>query len=230
MTMTSTARARYGAVCVALAPVVMFVALVAHPYLMRLPDATGVAEAVEQNTTRWAIVHLLTAVGVALIALAFLAIRARLRDAGEDRYSAWALPLVLSGSALYGLLPGLEFALIGAVLNGDDAAGIQSRLQPWFVAILAGGGLLFAVGVYGFARAVAASQLLSRPLTWLIVVALVALAVSRLVPLGAVQFYAQAVVGIVALWPLAYQMWQAPQATPVGSGRATATRHAPRVS
>jgi hypothetical protein len=35
------------------------------------------------------IVHLLTAVGSSLVALAFLAVRARLRDAGDERYSPW---------------------------------------------------------------------------------------------------------------------------------------------
>jgi hypothetical protein len=79
----TTTRARYGAIGVALAAAVMFTALVAHPYLERLPDASGVAEAIEGQTTRWGIVHLLTSVGSGLIALAFLAIRARLRDAAR---------------------------------------------------------------------------------------------------------------------------------------------------
>lgn len=214
MTTTSTARLRYGAGYVALAPVVTFVALVGHPFIERLPDATGVAAAVEQGTTRWGIMHLISAAGVTLIALAFLAIRAWLRDAGEDRYSPWALPFVIAGSALYGLLPALEFAPVAAAVSGGDAAGAQQALQPWFIPILASGGILFAAGVVGFARGIAAGRLLSRPLTLLVVTTLIVLAVSRLVPLGAVQFYVQAVAGLVALWPLAFQMWRAPQPAP----------------
>ncbi len=213
--MTSTTKARYAAAGVALAPAVMLVVFVAHPFIARIPDAAAVAHAVHADTTWWGIVHLLTAVGSALVALAFLAIRARLRDAGEERFSAWALPFVIAGSALYGLLPGLEFAPLAAVLTGGDAAAAQASLQPWFITILATSVLLFAIGVLGFAQAIAASQILSRPLTRLVVTGLVVWAAARFVPLGAVQFYVQGVAGIVALWPLAFQMWRQPQETHV---------------
>ncbi|SNR59674.1 hypothetical protein SAMN06265360_111105 [Haloechinothrix alba] len=227
---TSTTRARFGATALALAPAMMFAALVSHPFIARLPDATGVASAVEQGTTQWGVVHLLTAVGVILTALAFLAVRVWLRDAGEDRHSAWALPFVLAGSALYALLPALEFAPMAAALTGGDVAGVQSELQPWFIPILASGGLLFAVGIVGFAWAVASCRILNRSLTYLVVTALVVLALSRMVPLGAVQFYVQAIAGLVALWPLAYQLWRAPRLTRASSGRAAAARQAPAVS
>jgi hypothetical protein len=209
--MTST-RARYGAVGVALAPAVMLFVFVAHPFIARLPDATAVARAVEADTPWWGTVHLLTAVGSALVALAFLAIRARLRDAGEERFSAWALPFVVAGSALYGVLPGLEFAPMAAARTGGDAAAAQAALQPWFIAVLATSVLLFAIGVLGFAQGIAAGGILSRPLTRLVVTGLVVLAAARFVPLGAVQFHVQGVAGIVALWPLAFQMWR--QASP----------------
>lgn len=222
MTLTTTTRTRFGAVAVALAPAVMFVALVGHPFIARLPDAAGVANAVEQSTTRWAIIHLLTAVGVGLIALAFLAIRALLRDAGEDRFSVWGLPFVIAGSGLYTLLPALEFAPISAALTGGDVVAVQTELQPWFIAILATSAILFAVGVFGFARGVAASRILSRGLTRVVFAALLVLAVSRMLPLGVAQFYLQAIVGLVALWPLAYHMWRAPRALQVRTGRAVA--------
>lgn len=230
MATTPTVRARLGATVVALAPAVMFVALVSHPFIARLPDADGVAEAVEEGTTRWGIVHLLTMVGSALIALAFLAIRAHLRDAGEDRFSAWALPFVIAGAALYGLLPALEFAPMTAALTGGHVAGAQSELVPWFIPIMVSGGILFAVGMVGFARGIAASQILSRPLTRVVVTALVVLAASRLVPLGVAQFYLQAIAGLVALWPLAHQIWRAPQAARLRSGQATAARPTPATS
>jgi hypothetical protein len=38
------------------------------------------------------------------------------------------------------------------------------------------------------------------------------MAISRLVPVGAVQFYVQGAAGVVALWPLAYEMWRHPEA------------------
>ncbi|SFB12349.1 hypothetical protein SAMN05216266_10555 [Amycolatopsis marina] len=218
MTTIATTRTRLGAVAVALAPAVMFAALVSHPYLARLPDAPAVAEAVAENTTRWGFVHLLTSVGSALIALAFLAVRAHLRNAGEDRFSAWALPFTIIGSALYGLVPGLEFAPMAAARADGDAAAAQAILEPWLIAILATSVFIFAIGTFGFARAIADSQILSRPWTRLVVGALVVLAVSRFVPLGAVQFYVQAPAGLVALWPLANQMWRAPAIAPAVPG------------
>ncbi len=222
MTLTTTTRTRLGVVAVALAPVVMFVALVGHPFIARLPDAAGVANAVAQSTTWWGIVHLLTAVGGVLTALAFLAIRARLRDVGEDRFSGWALPFVIAGSMLYALLPALEFAPMSAALTGGDVAAVQTELVPWFIPIMATSAILFAVGVYGFARGVAASQILSRRLTGLVLAALLVLAVSRMLPLGVAQFYLQAIAGLVAFWPLAYHMWRAPQPVQSGTGRAVA--------
>jgi hypothetical protein len=199
---------------VALAPLVLLVALVTHPFIARLPDAHAVAHAVAVDATWWGIVHLLTAVGSSLVALAFLAIRARLRDAGEERFSPWALPFVIVGSALYGVLPGLEFAPMTAVRTGGDAVAVQAVLEPWFISILATSGLLFTVGVLGFAQGIAAGQILSRPLTRLVVTGLVVWAAARFVPLGAVQFYVQGVAGIVALWPLAFQMWRQTQLAP----------------
>lgn len=79
--------------------------------------------------------------------------------------------------------------------------------------------IAFAVGIIGFVRAIAAAKILSRPLTRLVITGLVALAVSRFVPHGAVQLYAQAVAVIVALWPLAYQMWRRPYLTHARTSR-----------
>ncbi|MGA8852481.1 MAG: hypothetical protein WB508_12280 [Aeromicrobium sp.] len=204
-------RARWGAVAVALAPAVMAFALTAHPFIERLPDAGAVAQAVEGGATWWGAIHLVTAVGAGLIMLAFLAVRAYLRAAGEDRYSAWALPWVILGSVMYAFLPGLEFAPLAATGSGGDPAAMQKALEPWFVPVLQTSALVFAVGVIGFARAVLAAEgLLSGKLTAVVVTALVTMALSRLVPFGAVQFYVQAVAGLAAMWPLAFQMWSSP--------------------
>ncbi len=208
MTSIETTTARYGAVAVALAPAVMFVALVAHPLIMVLPDSVAIAAAVEDNPTRWGLVHLLTVIGIALTALAFVAIRARLRDAGEQRYSRWALPWVIVGTTLYGFLPGLEFAPLAAARTGGDVAAAQQTLAPWFIPVLAASAIAFAVGAVGFAKAIASSAILGKTLTWVVFAALIVLAVSRFVPAGLAQFYLQAAAGLVALWPLAHNMWR----------------------
>lgn len=211
MTSTGTIRTRSGAVIVALAPAVMAIAAVTHPFIERLPDAAAIGAAVEANTALWAAVHLLTVVGIALTMLAFLAIRAHLRDAGEERFSPWALPFVIFSSALYGFLPGLEFAPLAATLAGVDAVAVQDATTPFFLLVGATSAITFAIGVAGFVMGIAASRILSPTLTWTVCVALVVLAVSRMVPLGVVQFYVQVVAGLVALWPLAYHMWRRPE-------------------
>lgn len=144
---------RASAATVALAPVVILAAFLAHPFLAVLPDAGAVAAAVAENTTRWAVAHLLTAIGSALIALAFLAVRVHLRNAGEERFSPWGVPFVVFGSVLYAVLPGLEFAPLTAAETGGDIAAVQAALQPWFIPIFVTGAITFAIGIYAFARA-----------------------------------------------------------------------------
>ena len=217
---SATTRARLGAAIVALAPAVMLAGLFAHPYIATLPDEAGVAEAVAADTTYWGLVHLTAAVASGLLVLAFLALRSYLREAGEERWSILALPFIVVGSTLFAVLPGMEFVPLVATEAGADAEAAQAALAPWFIPIMVTGAITFAVGVFAFAKGIANSRVLSRRLTWLVVGALVVLAISRLVPVGVVQFYVQGAAGIVALWPLAYGMWKRPEAArPAGQPR-----------
>ena len=116
------------------------------------------------------------------------------------------------GSTLYTLLPGMEFAALAAAETGSDVEAAQTALLPWFVPILVISAITFALGVLGFAMGVARSRVLGPPgLTWLVVGALVVMAIARFIPLGVFQFYVQGAAGIVALWPLAYVMWKRPE-------------------
>jgi hypothetical protein len=152
--------------------------------------------------------------------LAFLAIRSYLREAGEDRWSILALPFIVVGSTLFSVLPGMEFAPLAAFEAGADVQAVQVALAPWFLPILMTGAATFAIGVFAFAKGIADSRVLSRRLSRLVVGALVVMAVARFVPLGAAQFYVQGAAGIVALWPLAYEMWRHPEAArPAGQPR-----------
>src|SRR5215218_22034 len=209
---SATTRARCGASIVALAPAVMLVGLFAHPYIATLPDEAAVAEMATADTTRWGLVHLTVGVASGLLVLAFLAIRSYLRGAGEDRWSILALPFIVVGSTLFAVLPGMEFAPLAAAEAGGDVQAVQAALAPWFLPVLVTGAATFAIGVFAFAKGIADSRILSRRLTWLVVGALVVMAVARLVPVGAVQFYVQGAAGIVALWPHAYEMWKRPDA------------------
>ena len=208
------------------APAALLVALVAHPYLSgRLPNDTEVAAAVASGTTRWGLVHLATSVASGLIILAFLAVRSYLREAGEDRFSALGVPLVVMGSTLFAVLPGMEFAPLAAAETGATTAEIvatQEALSSWFMPVLVSGALAFAIGVFAFARALSVTTPGGRALTRVVVVALIVLAISRFVPLAAVQFYVQGGAAIVALWPLAYAMRTQP--APYGASRSRPMR------
>lgn len=209
-----TARARAG--IVAVTPLVLLAAFVWHPYLPgRLPNEAAVADAVTAGTTRWGLSHLAAGVAFGFGVLAFMAIRNHLREVADDRGSALGLPLVVLGSVGYTMLPGMELTPLAAVESGGDPEAIQAALQPWFVPVLIVGGAVFALGVVGFAVAVARSGLLGRGMTGLVVVGLLLMAVSRLVPLVVFQLYLQGLAALVALWPLAYRMWR--------PGRAPAT-------
>ncbi|MPZ92797.1 MAG: hypothetical protein GEU68_14455 [Actinobacteria bacterium] len=213
-------RSRWRTTVVVVAPVVLLAVFVAHPYLSgRLPNDAGVAEAVAAGPTQWGAVHLATTVASGLIILAFLAVRSYLREAGEDRFSTLGVPFVVIGSTLFAFLPGMEFAPLAAAEMGATTMEIeatQEALASWFLLVLVTGALAFAIGVFGFARSISIVTVGSRGLTRVVVAALIVMAVSRFVPLAAVQFYVQGVAVIVALWPLAYAMRT--QAAPYATG------------
>lgn len=216
--MQTETRALFRAAIVAVAPAVLLAGLVWHPFTP-VPDKATIAAAAASGTTRWGLSHLAIAVGSGFAALAFLAIRSYLRDAGEDRWSAMALPFIVMGSTLFATLPGMEFSLLVAAETGADVQAAQEALFPWVVPALLAGAITFAIGVLGFARAIVDSRLLRPRLTRLVVVALIGMAAARFVPLGAVQFYLQGAAGIVALWPLAYDMWKHSKTRPAEQPR-----------
>lgn len=235
--MSDTRRSRYEVIIVALAPVALLGALAAHPYLPgRLPDDGAIAEAVAADTTRWGLVHLAAAVASGLVILAFLAIRSYLRDAGDHRYSALGVPFIVIGSTLFAMLPGIEFAALAAAETGGDLAAIaaaQAAVGDWFVSVAAIAALTFAIGVVAFIRGITATAVLGRPWTAVVAGALVVMLVSRAVPLAAAQFYLQSAAAVLALWPLAYQMWRGPMpgaaAPPGRAGGVTSHTEPPRV-
>jgi hypothetical protein len=215
--MTATAPARLGAAVVAIAPALLLVGFLYHPYLAT-PDEADVAAAAAADTTRWGLAHLAVGVGYGLAALAFLAIRSYLHEAGEERWSAPALPCAVLGGALFAILPGMEFAPLAAAETGGDVEAAQGALLPWFVPVFLTAAVSLALGVIGFALAIARGAVLSPPLARLVVGALVVMAVARFVPLGVAQ-YVTGVAGVVALWPLAYTIWRQPASRSAGQPR-----------
>jgi hypothetical protein len=210
--MSTTIRARFGAAIVAIAPALLLFAFVYHPYIANLTDKAAVAAALTSDTARWGLSHLAVGVGSGFAMLAFLAVRSYLREAGEGRWSVLGLPFIVMGSTLFAFPPAMEIAMLAAAEEGVDLQAVLTALDSWFFPILLTAAVTFAIGVIAFAKGIADSRILSRRLSWLVVGALVVMAVARLVPVGAVQFYVQGAAGIVALWPLAYEMWRRPEA------------------
>lgn len=210
MTETET-RARWGAAVVALAPLAVAAGLFAHPFIAVPTDESAFADALASAPTRWAWAHLIFGVGAALLAVAFVAIRSYLRHAGENNWSRWAWPFAVLGSALFAILPGMEFAPYAANEIGADVQAAQEALFPYFLPVFVTGGVLFAVGAYGFARAIVVSRVMSPGMAWVVASSLIVLAISRLVPLGAVQLYVHGAAVLVALWPIAMTMWGKPE-------------------
>jgi hypothetical protein len=211
MAHAETTTERSGAAIVFVAPVVLVAGFALHPYIgLGLPNQSAVATAAAEHTTRWGLAHLAIGVSSGLLALAFLAIRVRLRQTGQECSSALGVPFIVLGSTLYALLPGMEFAPLAAAKAGADVEATAEALVPWLIPIQAIGALAFGFGVFAFRRGIAESGILSRGLSRLVVAALAVTAVSRFVPLSFVQFYVQSVAVTVALWPLAFEMWRAP--------------------
>lgn len=123
------------AAIVAIAPAVLLAGFVWHPYTA-VPDEATIAAAAAAGTTRWGLSHLTIAVGSGFTALAFLAIRSHLSEAGEQRWSVLALPCIVMGITLFAVLPGMEFAALAAAETGADVKAAQTALFPWFVSIL----------------------------------------------------------------------------------------------
>ncbi|CAN5220761.1 hypothetical protein BH09ACT13_BH09ACT13_08670 [soil metagenome] len=211
--MSTTMEARFRAAIVAIAPTVLLLGLLYHPYVAKPTDEAALAEAAASETTRWGLSHLAIGVGYALMALAFVALRSYLREASEEPWSARALPFAVTGSALFPILTGMEFTLLAAAETGGDGAAGQTELFPWFIPILVTGALCFTLGAVGFAMAIVRSGVVSTQLTWLVAGALVVMAAARFVPLGAAQIVI-GVAGIAALWPLAFGMWRHADARP----------------
>lgn len=207
--MSTTRYARFRAAIAAIAPALLLLGFAYHPYVANATDQSAVAESAASDTTRWALAHLAVGVGYALLALAFIALRSYLRGAGEDRWSARALPFAVLACGLFPILTGMEFALLAAAETGGDVEAAQSELIPWFIPIFVTAAVSFTFGAVGFAIAVSQSRVLSKRLTRVAAGALVVMAVARFIPAGAAQIVI-GVAGVVAFWPMALTMWTNP--------------------
>jgi hypothetical protein len=197
----SRARRTGAAATVALAPVSLLAAIAYHPFIADLRHKHEVAAALTAGTTRWSVAHLVAAVASALVALAFLAVGAALRQRGEWRWSGRAVPFVVVGSVLFAMLPAMEIAVLAASLAGADTEAVLVELDGRFRPLLVGSAAVFAVGLACAARAVVRARVLGRWATALVVGAMTVAGVSRFFPFGAALIVGAAAL-VVGLWPL----------------------------
>lgn len=189
------------AATVATAPVLLLAGIAYHPFIADLRDKEAVAAALTADVTRWSIAHLVVAVASPLVALAFLAVAAALRQRGEWRWSGRSVPLVVVGSSLFALLPAMEITVLAAFLAGADPVAVLLELDAWFAPVLLSGAAVFAVGVACVARSVASAAVLGRATTLLVVTALLVAAASRFLPFT-VALHVGSGALVVAFWPL----------------------------
>jgi hypothetical protein len=217
--MTHSTSGRTQAAVVAIAPLFLLAALAYHPFIANLTDKLSVAGAATADTSRWALAHIAVGLGAGLLLAALLAMCKFLQDAGEHRRSAAAVPFLAVGTTLFAFLPAMETAMGAASVAGADAVAVQSEIDVWFVPILIASSLTFAVGLMNLAVGVVESRVFDRRLGGLVAGALVVVAVTRFVPLGA-SLYLGGVAGVVALLPVAARMWSTAPAR--GSARRSA--------
>lgn len=188
-------------------PAVLLAGFAYHPLLPDTQPET-VGAAASADTTRWAIAHFTVGVGFGLVALAFLAVRSYLREAGEGRWSALGVPFVVMGSVVLAFLPAFEMGPLAAIRTGGDPAALQLTMDAWFVPTMLAGSVLFAIGAISFAVGIVKSGVLSSGTAWLVAAALLVMSVAR-IP-GPYTFIVWGLAGVVAFWPLAYAMWARP--------------------
>ena len=197
----SRARRITAAATVATAPVVLLAGIAYHPFVADLRDKEAVADALTADVTRWSVAHLAVAVAAPLVALAFLAVAAALRQRGEWRWSGRSVPFLVVGSSLFALLPAMEITVLAAYLAGADPVAVLLELDAWFLPVLLSGAAIFTLGAAFLARSVVSAAVLGRGMTVLVVTALLVTAASRFLPFTP-ALLAGAVALVVALWPL----------------------------
>ncbi len=214
--MSERTQARLRAAVVAVAPVVVLIGFLYHPYVGDLTDRAAVADEVAADTTRWAWSHLIAAAGLALTLLLAVSVRSYLRVAGEQTWSFVAIPLLVIGGVMFAALTGVEIGMAAAVEGTAQGEAFADAAEPWMTPLILGGAVVFGLGWLSLATAIYRSEVLSRELTWVVVAALVVLTVALFIPTGW-KFYVIGVASVVSAWPLAYQMWAATTTAPMAA-------------
>lgn len=149
---------------------------------MGSPTSSVVANAVPSAPNRWALAHLLLALGIGPVLLAAMSIRQRLREAGEERWSERGTALVVLGGVLFAAVVGSEVTLASVRTSGGDVLAVLEELESLSFPLVGAGALLFASGWLSFAVAFHKARPLARIPNRVAIVAMVAILVGLLLP------------------------------------------------
>jgi hypothetical protein len=206
--MLSTTQHRLEAAVVAVAPVILLLGFVYQPYIGDYSDTAAGASTIAEHADRWALAQIVIGIGMALTLVALVVVRELLSTRGENRWSFYALPLLLVGGAGIMAAEAGGALLLAAVANsGVDVVAVMDAATVWENAVFGVVALLFGLGWLGYAVALWRAQLLERSTTQIVIGAIVVLVVSVFLPWGWASFVS-AVALIVVLWPLAARIWR----------------------
>ena len=196
---------RAGAAVLFVAPVVLFAGLLAHPYVSSYLDTATIAGAVIGAPMRWAWSHLVITLGLGLLLVAVMVIRRRLRDAGEQRWSAAATPLLLIGGALLAAGVGAEITLASVAVSGQDVLAVLEAGETFMGPLYLAGATLFATGWIFVAIALHRAPILPPLRRWLASTAFAVVAIALFVPQTSAAYpYGAAL--IVANWLIGHHI------------------------
>lgn len=197
-----------------LAPVVFLAGILAHPFVTTYRDTSVVAGAVTSAPARWALSHLFIAVGLGLLLVAVAVMRREFRDAGEQRWSVVAMPLLFVGATLLSALVGSEVTLAAVATTGQDVLAVLQASQTLTAPLYLGGALLFAAGWLTLAVAFRRVPILPSLQNRMVVVALLVVPIAMFIPQTS-GTYAYGIALLVPNWLLGYRMFSVARASAI---------------
>ena len=212
--MSETRQAQVRAGVVAIAPVLLLIGFLTVPYVGDTTDNAAIAKEIGGDAARASWGFLIAVASISLTILAAFSLRHYLTAAGEDGWSFIMVPLVVVGAVIIVVAVTTQFfAVAMASEAGLDAEAYLIAAEDWFLPLFIAGGVIFGLGWLALAMSVYQSNIMSRELTLLVVVALVVVVAANFIPTGWAG-YLLAIAAIVASWPLAYTMWPATVTAP----------------
>ncbi len=203
--MSDTTQARFRALALFSAPVVLLAGFIYHPFVADETKVQSFVDAASPDLDRWAWTHVILAIGFVLASLAVLAARHELRSAGEERWSLLAVPLLVTGNAF---LVGIWFQEVDVAAVGKLGGDIEAFLRQsgtWLEPLALAGFLTMGLGWILLGVGVFRSRILNPIPSWSIAGPMVLILAGLLTPsTGGAYVFGVGVLGF--MWLLAYRI------------------------